>query len=91
MPLDQVNELGGKLGKVGQRFMDHDQFRGGGASGGPPRWTLGRNTFAPHQKDRLVGLAAQDRMVAFDEHDEQSISAEPGACKIYIALLETTY
>ena len=91
VPLDEVDEIRRQFGKIGQRFMDHDRFGGGGSGGRAPRRALGRNAFALHQEDGLVGFAAQQRVVAFNEHVGQSISAEAGGCKINISLLETTY
>ena len=90
VPLDELDQIRRKFGKIGQRFMNYDGFGGRGSGGGPARRALGRNAFALHQEDRLVVFAAQDRMVAFDEHDGASIGGECGEYKINNAILETT-
>ena len=76
MPLDQFDEIRRKLGKIGQGFMNHNRFGSGGSGGGAPRWPLGRDAFALHQEDGLVAFAAQQRVVAFNEHSGGSIRAE---------------
>ena len=90
VPLDQFDEIGRELGKVGQRFMDDHRFGGGGSGSGAPGRALGRHAFALDQEDGLVLFARQDAAVAFDEHDGWNIRVERGRRKIYIALLETT-
>ena len=69
VPLDEVDEIRRQFGKIGQRFMNHDRFGGGGSGSRAPRRPLARNAFALHQEDGLVGFAAQQRVVAFNEHD----------------------
>jgi hypothetical protein len=90
VPLDQFDEIGRELGKVGQRFMDDHRFGGGGSGSGAPGRALGRHAFALDQEDGLVLFARQDAAVAFDEHDTWSIGVEREGCNMIIALLETT-
>jgi hypothetical protein len=69
VPFDELDEIGRKLGKVGQCFMDHHRFGGGGPNRGASRRTLGRDALALYQEDGRIVLAGQDGAIAFDEHD----------------------
>src|SRR5437870_7246076 len=91
VPLNEFEEIRRKFGKIGQGFMNHDRFRGGGSGHRAPRRTLGRNALALHQEDRLVVFAAQHGVVALKEHDGWSIRAEEGEGKINMVELETTH
>ena len=90
VPLDEVNQIGRQLGKIGQSFMNYDRPGSGGSGSGTPRRPLARNALALHQENGLVAFAAQHRVVAFDEHDGVNIRAELEERKIYVAVLDTT-
>src|SRR5437879_11828236 len=91
VPLNEFEEIRRKFGKIGQGFMNHDRFLGGGCVRRAPRRTVGRNALALHQEDRLVVFAAQHGVVALKEHDGWSIRAEEGEGKINMVELETTH
>ena len=91
MPLDEVNQIGRQLGKIGQSFMHHDRPGSGGSGSGTPRRPLARNAFALDQENGLVAFATQHRVVAFNEHDGVNIRAEREERKIYVAVLDTTH
>src|SRR5439155_18683046 len=91
VPLNEFEEIRRKFGKIGQGFMNHDRFLGGGSGRRAPRRTLGRNALALHQEDRLVVFAAQHGVVALKEHDGWSIRAGEGEGKINMVELETTH
>src|SRR5260370_19970257 len=89
--LNEFEEIRRKFGKIGQGFMNHDRFRGGGSGRRAPRGTLGRNALALHQKDRLVVFSPQHGVVALKEHDGWSIREEEGKGKINMVIFETTH
>ena len=91
VPLDEVNQIGRQLGKIGQSFMHHDRPGSGGSGSGTPRRPLARNALALDQENGLVAFATQHRVVAFNEHDGVSIRAELEERKIYVAVLDTTH
>src|SRR5260370_41998289 len=52
--LNEFEEIRRKFGKIGQGFMNHDRFRGGGYGRTAPRGTPGRYALALHHKDPTV-------------------------------------
>ena len=91
VPFDELDQIGRKLGKIGQRFMDHHRFGGGSPGGGAPGRALGRDALALYQEDGLIVSARQNGAIAFDEHDAGSIGVGRKRCNTIIALLETTH
>jgi len=91
VPFDDLDEIRGQFGKIGQRFMNHDRFGSGCSRGGATGRALGRDAFTLHQKDGLIVFAGQDGTIAFDEHDAGSIGVRREGCNTIIALLETTH
>jgi hypothetical protein len=91
VPVNEFDEVRREFGKISQRLMDDHRFGARGTSGGTSGRAFGGDASALHQKDGLVVLAGQARVVAFKEHDGQRISEEAGVCKINITMLETTY
>src|SRR5260370_25539189 len=81
VPLNEFEEIRRKFGKIGQGFMNHDRFRGGGSGRRAPTRTRCRKALALHPKDRLVGFSAQDGGGARKKHDGWSIRAEQGGRK----------
>src|SRR5260370_16495398 len=89
--LNEFEEIRRKFGKIGQGFMNHDRFRGGGSGRRAPRRTLGRNALALHQEDRLVVFAAQHGVVALKEHGGWGLRSGEGGGKINVVIFDTTH
>ena len=90
VPVNEFDEVRRELGKIRPRLMDDHRFEARGTRGGTSGRAFGGDAFARHQEDGLVVLAGQAGVVAFDEHASRRIGDKAAACKIIMALLETT-
>jgi len=82
--VNQFDEIGRQLGKIGQRFVDHPPFGRRGASGGTPGPPLGRHALALDQENGLIAFAAEPGAIALNEHDNGSLSGNEMGGKYYI-------
>jgi len=93
--LDQGDQVGGQPGQIGQRLVHDDRLGGWLTGGGTTGRAFARHALALDEEDRLVRLAGELSVIAFDEHDTTvtptSVVEDGAEGKNYVAPLETTH